>query len=342
MDQSTYVLDPAPARWPTFATATKRLPHVTIPLGQQAITARGIFDIDQICQAWTGLSRFREIIPGQERHMPKSRLLVIATTAIVASGVPTFAGAQSRDTLAIGIGDHEGVFIDGRSFSVLPGRTPEELSDLIGRLDARALGPEALIFRFGNRFYIAESPAAFERTGDRYGGSRNDYGGSRNDYGGSRNDYGGSRNDYGGSRNDYGGSRNDYGGSRNDYGGSRNDYGGSRNDYGSDRYGRDSGGTVADAERDWREWQDSLRRNARYGGSRNDYGSDRYGGSRNDYGGSRNDYAGDRSGGARTVIDDPDYAQYRLRKEFANRWTNPKGETYLGVQDQFLRQSNGQ
>ena len=82
-----------------------------------------------------------------------------------------------------------------------------------------------------------------------------------------------------------------YGGSRNDYGGSRNDYGGSRNDY---------------------------------GGSRNDYG-----GSRNDYGGSRNDYGSERSAAAgvpvspdtSVVINDPDYAQYKLKKIFQDNWT---------------------
>jgi hypothetical protein len=233
--------------------------------------------------------------------MTKLKALLIGAGAIVLISYPgSFALAQS-----LSIADNDSVLIDGNSFKVVPGKGKGDASTLIRTLGAQALGPGAVIFRSGDRLYIAD---AGPLEAARYGGSRNDYGGSRNDYGGSRNDYGGSRNDYGGSRNDYSGSRNDYGGSRNDYGGSRNDYGGSRNDY---------------------------------GGSRNDYASDRYGGSRNDYGGSRNDYASDRSNGERVVVDDPDYAQYKLRRLFGDHWTGPKGESYLGVQDQFLRQSNG-
>jgi hypothetical protein len=243
--------------------------------------------------------------------MTKLKALLIGASATALVSYPgSFAIAQS----ALSIGDNDSVLIDGTSFKVLPGKAKGDASTLIRTMGAQALGPGAVIFRSGDKLYIADAgplPAVS------YGGSRNDYGGSRNDYGGSRNDYGGSRNDYGGSRNDYGGSRNDYGGSRNDYGGPRNDYGGSRNDYGGSRND--------------------------YGGSRNDYGGSRndYGGSRNDYGGSRNDYASDRSNGERVVLDDPDYAQYKLRRMFIDHWAGPKGETYLGVQDQFLRDSNG-
>ena len=178
--------------------------------------------------------------------MRRLKALTVAAIAVgVGVGIPAFVGAQS--TNAIVLADKEGIFIDSKSFTILPGRTKEELAGLLSKLDARTLRPGAIIFRAGDQLYLAEPPG----TADRYGGSRNDYGTDR--YGGSRNDYGSDR--YGGSRNDYGSDR--YGGSRNDYGSDR--YGGSRNDYGSDRYG----------------------------GSRNDYGSDRYGGSRNDYGSDR-------------------------------------------------------
>jgi hypothetical protein len=125
--------------------------------------------------------------------MRRSKALTVALIAFGAGlGMPTLVGAQS--TNAIGLADKEGIFIDGRSMSILPGRTKEELADLLRRLDTRSLGPGTIIFRSGDRLYIAESPATVER----YGGSRNDYGSDR--YGGSRNDYGTDR--YGGSRND--------------------------------------------------------------------------------------------------------------------------------------------
>src|SRR5215472_8635494 len=188
-----------------------------------------------------------------ESVMTKLKALLIGAGAIVLiSGPVSVAVAQS----ALSIGDNDSVLIDGSSLTVVPGKGKGDASALIRKLDAQALGPGAVIFRSGDKLYIADAGRleGVRLGSDRYGGSRNDYGGSRNDYGGSRNDYGSDR--YGGSRNDYGGSRNDYGSDR--YGGSRNDYGGSRNDYGSDRYG----GSRND-----------------YGGSRNDYGSDRYGGS---------------------------------------------------------------
>jgi hypothetical protein len=61
--------------------------------------------------------------------------------------------------------------------------------------------------------------------------------------------------------------------------------------YGSDR---DTSVSAAQAERDWQDWQRSLRQNSRYGSDR-------------------------------IVIDDPEYADYKLKKIFADNWT--AGET---------------
>ena len=145
--------------------------------------------------------------------MTKLKALLVGAGAIVLISAPvSFAVAQS----ALSIGDNDSVLIDGNSLTVVPGKGKGDASALIRKLDAQALGPGAVIFRSGDKLYIADAgPLMGVRLGsDRYGGSRNDYGGSRNDYGGSRNDYGSDR--YGGSRNDYGSDR--YGGSRNDYG----------------------------------------------------------------------------------------------------------------------------
>jgi hypothetical protein len=203
--------------------------------------------------------------------MRKTRVLTIfATTLGIGLGIPTFVEAQTTD--AIRLADKEGIFIDSRTFSILPGRRSEELAGMLRMLDTRSLGRGAVIFRAGDNLYIAEAPMAAERSG----GSRNDYGGSRNDYGTER--YASSRTDY---DNDRPGPPPDPQAERDwrawqeslRLGYSTNRYGGSRNDYGSDRYGRDSGTSTAQAERDWREWQDSVRANStnpRFGGSRND------------------------------------------------------------------------
>jgi len=244
--------------------------------------------------------------------MTKLKSLLIGTAAVVLISAPvSLAVAQS----ALSIGDNDSVLIDGNSFTVVPGKGKGGASTLITKLGAQALGPGAVVFRSGDKLYIAGTgPIEGVRLGsDRYGGSRNDYGSDRGDRGGIKigplgqcfdprgcddyasGRYGSDRGDRGGIKigplgqcfdprgcDDYASGR--YGGSRNDYGSDR--FGGSRNDYGSDRYG----------------------------GSRNDYGSDRYGGSRNDYG-------SDRYGGERVVIDDPDYAQYKLKKIFQDNWT---------------------
>jgi len=212
--------------------------------------------------------------------MTKLKSLLIGTAAVVLISAPvSLAVAQS----ALSIGDNDSVLIDGNSFTVVPGKGKGGASTLITKLGAQALGPGAVVFRSGDKLYIAGTgPIEGVRLGsDRYGGSRNDYGSDRGDRGGIKIGPLGQCFDPRGC-DDYASGR--YGGSRNDYGSDR--FGGSRNDYGSDRYG----------------------------GSRNDYGSDRYGGSRNDYG-------SDRYGGERVVIDDPDYAQYKLKKIFQDNWT---------------------
>jgi uncharacterized protein YqgQ len=87
--------------------------------------------------------------------------------------------------------------------------------------------------------------------------------------------------------------------------------------YGSDR---DTGGTVAQAERDFQDSQRLLRR----------YGSDRDTGgtvaqAERDFQDSQRllrRYGSDRNGSDRMVINDPDYAQFKLKKMFEENWTS--------------------
>jgi hypothetical protein len=224
------------------------------------------------------------------------KALIVAGAAIgFVPVVPTLAAEPPKSELSIA--DNDGIFVDGRSFKIVAGHTNGEASAMVRKSGARELGPAAILFRRGNKLYLATTLPNARRD---YGGSENrDYGGSENrDYGGSENrDYGGSENrDYGGAAQSrqanqrQSNNRRDYGGSENrDYGGSENrDYGGSEN--------RD------------------------YGGSEN-----------RDYGGSENrDYGrGPGTAQSRQAIQprspegayDPDYAQYRLRKFFDENWT---------------------
>jgi hypothetical protein len=209
-------------------------------------------------------------------------LLVVAAVVALAPSIPTPAGAQSRNALSIA--DNDSIYVDGRSFKVTPGNAKGDASALIKQLGARDLGPAAIIFRKGNKLYVAADPLDQQR----------------------------------------------YGSDRRDYGSDRRDYGSDRRDYGSDR---EESPSTAQSEREWREWQESLRD---YGSDRRDYGSDRYAdyASRRDcesrdYGGDRRDcdrrdYGSDRAGEPnqqRMYVNDPDYAQYRLKKFFDENWT---------------------
>jgi hypothetical protein len=232
--------------------------------------------------------------------MIKFKRLATSMIAVVfiagASGVAT---AQS-----LSIADSDSIFVDGNSFKVVPGKAKGNASALIDELDARGLGPGTIIFRSGNRLYLVDAPTV---EGTRLGSDRRDYGSDRRDYGSDRygsdrRDYGSDRRDYGSDRRDYGSDRRDYGSDRRDYGSDRRDYGSDRRDYGSDRYGSD--------RRD-------------YGSDRRDYGSDRYGSDRRDYGSDRRDYGSDRRdyAGDRVVVNDAEYAQYKLKKIFSDNWT---------------------
>jgi hypothetical protein len=176
--------------------------------------------------------------------MKQCKLLLVG--AIVAGLVPsvsTLAVAQSRSGLSIA--DNDGIFLDGRSFEVIPGVAKGNASAAIEQLGARELGPAAIAFRKGDKLYLAMIPPDQHYSSS----NRREYGDNGyRDYGGNgRRDYGdnGYR-DYGGNgRRDYGdnGYR-DYGGNgRRDYGDNGyRDYGDNGyRDYASDRRAGEAG-----------------------------------------------------------------------------------------------------
>jgi hypothetical protein len=84
------------------------------------------------------------------------------------------------------------------------------------------------------------------------------------------------------------------------YGSDRRDYGSDRRDYGSDR---DENPSTAQSEREWREWQQSLRQNR----NRRDYGSDR----NLDYGSDRRDYGSDRDENPSTAQSEREWREWQ-------------------------------
>jgi hypothetical protein len=95
----------------------------------------------------------------------KTYALTIAVTFVL--GVSTLAAAQAQEGLSIA--NNDSVYIDGKSFKIIPGKAKVDISAGIKELDARALGPAAIIFRSGDKLYIADAapPVHGQNLGDR-------------------------------------------------------------------------------------------------------------------------------------------------------------------------------
>ena len=172
-------------------------------------------------------------------------LLTLATAVGLVSMFSTPVAAQSKDTISIA--DNDSVYIDGKSFSIVPGKAKGDISSQVKMLDAHDLGPGAIVFRTGDKLWIVNVVPVVRGMSDRYGSDRRDYGSDR--YGSDRDTSVSAAQ------------------AERDW----QDYLRGNRRYGSDR---DTSVSAAQAERDW---QDYLRGNRRYGSDRRDYGSDRYG-----------------------------------------------------------------
>src|SRR5260221_3418138 len=103
-------------------------------------------------------------------------LIVVSAAAIVCiSSLSRSSVAQTRDVLAIA--DNDSVYIDAKSFTIVPGEKKGDTSALIEKLDARNLGAGAIVFRSGDELYIADAPPVILAQRDRYGSDR--YGSDR-------------------------------------------------------------------------------------------------------------------------------------------------------------------
>ena len=102
-------------------------------------------------------------------------LIVVAAIVGFMPSVPNPAAAQSRDALSIA--DNNSVYVDGKSFKIVPGNAGGDASALIQKLDARDLGSGAIIFRSGDKLYLYT--AAIPLGQQRFGSDRRDYGSDR-------------------------------------------------------------------------------------------------------------------------------------------------------------------
>ena len=94
---------------------------------------------------------------------PDSGLLGISVfpdnlTVTVALG--SWASAAHAQTAPGNIANNDSVFIDGQTFQLVPGKGRGDVASQIKALGAREIGPGAIIFRSGNKLFIAGAPFA--------------------------------------------------------------------------------------------------------------------------------------------------------------------------------------
>jgi hypothetical protein len=81
---------------------------------------------------------------------------IAATVGLVSFG-SNLAVAQAQDGNDT-ISDNDSIFVDAKTFKVVPGRAKGDAFRQIENLGARDIGPGALIFRSGDQLYIVDSP----------------------------------------------------------------------------------------------------------------------------------------------------------------------------------------
>ena len=81
--------------------------------------------------------------------------VIVPAAVSLLSSVATFAPAHAQQT-AIAIPDNDSVYVDAKSFQMVPGKGKGDAGVQIKDLGARELGPGAIIIRSGNKLYIAE------------------------------------------------------------------------------------------------------------------------------------------------------------------------------------------
>src|SRR5262245_36350782 len=93
-------------------------------------------------------------------HYRRMSLLVVAAATLGANSLGTnLAQADDRS-----IGRNESIFVDGKSFKITPGKAQGDTTAQIKRLNARELGPGALIFRSGDKLYIVDAPLLLQNA----------------------------------------------------------------------------------------------------------------------------------------------------------------------------------
>jgi hypothetical protein len=87
--------------------------------------------------------------------MNKSTITKIALITAGLGLAPSVAIGEAPNGL--NIGDNDSIYVDGKSFQVIPGKAKGDAAAQIKNLAARDLGPAAIIIRSGDKLYIADA-----------------------------------------------------------------------------------------------------------------------------------------------------------------------------------------
>ena len=83
--------------------------------------------------------------------------LIAASGVWLMSTVSTITVAQAQDALSVG--NNESIFVDGKSLKIIRGKAKGDVLAELKKLNAREIGPGALIIRSGDKLYIADMVA---------------------------------------------------------------------------------------------------------------------------------------------------------------------------------------
>jgi hypothetical protein len=84
----------------------------------------------------------------------KPAKILAALVGVLVAGATVAATAQTAGSMA----DTDGLFIDGKNFRIVPGKANGDLGNHLTAMGAREIGPGAIIFRSGDKLYIAGAP----------------------------------------------------------------------------------------------------------------------------------------------------------------------------------------
>jgi hypothetical protein len=85
--------------------------------------------------------------------------------AVVLASCWTLSAARAEDA-SRRIVDKDGIFVDGQTFEVIYGRARVDAAAQVKSLNARELGPAAIVFRSGDKLYVAGAPLRLDGASD--------------------------------------------------------------------------------------------------------------------------------------------------------------------------------